>query len=292
MPTEFAVDLHDEIVEAGATLGLRHAGAFAFDAAAAGARVPLVGPRHGPARRPVRGGLGFAVASTTDFVGRDALAKLKDGPTPEALVSVHVPEPMLWHGESVLRGDERIGHVTSGRIAPTLGWLRGPRVDPGDVPADGAVALEIRGRTRAGHREAAPFYDPTRRTHVSASFASIGVPIDSVGRAGGTEHAPAALREAGLLDAIGARDAGDLPVRIRGEERDPALGHRGDRRRAGDHGGELAPRRRAPDRPPGSGRSWWAAAARSCPGRSRARATRSGVSASPTWTATWISTTA
>jgi arginase len=56
------------------------------------------------------------------------------------------------------------------------------------------------------------------------SFAAIGVPIDSVGRAGGTEHAPAALRDLGLLDAIGARDAGDLPVRIRGEERDPASG--------------------------------------------------------------------
>ena len=55
-------------------------------------------------------------------------------------------------------------------------------------------------------------------------FTTIGVPIDSVGRAGGTEHAPAALRDLGLLDAIGARDAGDLPVRIRGEERDPASG--------------------------------------------------------------------
>ncbi len=49
----------------------------------------------------------------------------------------------------------------------------------------------------------------------------IGVPIDSVGRAGGTEHAPRALREAGLLEALGALDGGDLDVRIRGEERDP-----------------------------------------------------------------------
>jgi hypothetical protein len=30
------------------------------------------------------------------------------------------------------------------------------------------------------------------------------VPIDSVGRAGGTEHAPAAVRERGLLERIGA----------------------------------------------------------------------------------------
>ncbi|HKZ15075.1 MAG TPA: arginase family protein [Solirubrobacterales bacterium] len=53
---------------------------------------------------------------------------------------------------------------------------------------------------------------------------SIGVPFDSVGRAGGTETAPSALRELGLPEALGARDEGDLAVRIRGERRDPATG--------------------------------------------------------------------
>ena len=55
-------------------------------------------------------------------------------------------------------------------------------------------------------------------------WAVIGVPIDSVGRAGGTEHAPAAVREHGLAERIGARDRGDLDVRIRGDDRDPATG--------------------------------------------------------------------
>jgi arginase len=52
----------------------------------------------------------------------------------------------------------------------------------------------------------------------------IGVPIDSVGRSGGTEFAPGVLRELGVLDALGAEDAGDLDVSIRGEERDPDTG--------------------------------------------------------------------
>jgi arginase len=56
------------------------------------------------------------------------------------------------------------------------------------------------------------------------SWTAIGVPIDSVGRAGGTEHAPAALREAGLVERLGIPDRGDLDVRIRGEERDPETG--------------------------------------------------------------------
>jgi arginase len=52
----------------------------------------------------------------------------------------------------------------------------------------------------------------------------LGVPIDSVGRSGGTELAPAALREAGLVERLGAADRGDLGVRIRGDERDPETG--------------------------------------------------------------------
>jgi arginase len=53
---------------------------------------------------------------------------------------------------------------------------------------------------------------------------TIGVPFDSVGRGGGAETGPARLRELGLPQALGARDEGDLPVRIRGEERDPLTG--------------------------------------------------------------------
>jgi arginase len=52
----------------------------------------------------------------------------------------------------------------------------------------------------------------------------IGVPIDSVGRNGGTEHGPEALRELGLPAALGAGDGGDLEVRIRGDVRDPETG--------------------------------------------------------------------
>jgi arginase len=53
---------------------------------------------------------------------------------------------------------------------------------------------------------------------------AVGVPIDSVGRSGGTELAPQKLRDLGLVSALGGADAGDLDVRIRGEQRDPETG--------------------------------------------------------------------
>ncbi|MGH2926027.1 MAG: arginase family protein [Solirubrobacterales bacterium] len=52
----------------------------------------------------------------------------------------------------------------------------------------------------------------------------IGVPIDSVGRSGGTELAPAALRDLGIVEALDAVDGGDLEVRVRGSERDSETG--------------------------------------------------------------------
>jgi arginase len=65
---------------------------------------------------------------------------------------------------------------------------------------------------------------------VTADLVVLGVPIDCVGipdasdRPVGTELSPGALRAAGLLSATGAADAGDLPVRLVGRERDAGTG--------------------------------------------------------------------
>jgi arginase len=57
----------------------------------------------------------------------------------------------------------------------------------------------------------------------------LGVPVDSVGApAGGppsgTEESPAVLRSLGLLDRLDASDAGDVDVRITGQDRDEVSG--------------------------------------------------------------------
>jgi arginase len=54
-------------------------------------------------------------------------------------------------------------------------------------------------------------------------FVFIGAPADSVLRSGGAEGAPDRLRELGVADALGA-DARNLPVRVRGDRRDPSSG--------------------------------------------------------------------
>ncbi len=124
---------------------------------------------------------------------------------------------------------------------------------------------------------------------MTAGFTFIGVPIDSVGRSGGTEHGPAKLRELGLADVCGA-DAGDLDVRIRGEERDPITGIVG----SPDVLTTTAAIREATAASLSSGERPFlvGGVARSFQARWPGPAMSSAVSAWRIWTVTWICTTA
>jgi 4-methylaminobutanoate oxidase (formaldehyde-forming) len=161
VPTEFAADLYEQVVAAGASLGLRHAGAFAFDASRLERGFRSWGHDVGPVDEPFGAGLGFAISRTKgpDFVGREALELLRDARRDRRLVSVHAPEAVLWHGESIVRGDERLGHVTSAGIAPTLGGSAGLAWIHGDPGGDG-WGVEIRGEVAPVALQAEPFYDP------------------------------------------------------------------------------------------------------------------------------------
>ena len=73
----------------------------------------------------------------------------------------------LWHGESVLRDGERVGHVTSGAFGFTLGggvglaWVHGPDgVDDAWLDS-GEWCIEIRDRQVPATVHARAFYDPS-----------------------------------------------------------------------------------------------------------------------------------
>jgi len=55
-------------------------------------------------------------------------------------------------------------------------------------------------------------------------LAILDAPIDCSGRGRGEEHAPAALRAAGLVERLPARDAGEVDAHIRDPRRDPDTG--------------------------------------------------------------------
>jgi glycine cleavage system aminomethyltransferase T/glycine/D-amino acid oxidase-like deaminating enzyme len=162
VPTEFVSDLYDRIVVAGDDLGLRHAGAFAFDAARLERGFRSWGHDIGQLDDPFSAGLGFAVhlRGDGDFVGREALTALKDGPRDRRLVSVHAPGVTLWHGESLLHGDDRRGHITSAGVAPTLsGGSVGLAWVHGELDADG-WSVQVGDRLVPATVQLEPFHDP------------------------------------------------------------------------------------------------------------------------------------
>jgi 4-methylaminobutanoate oxidase (formaldehyde-forming) len=170
VPTEFAVDLHDKIVEAGREAGLRHAGFLAFDALRLERGFRSWGHDMGQLDDPYESGLGFTVASEkrVEFVGREALAVRAEAPRTRRLVSVKLSDPdaALWHGESVLVDGRRAGHVTSGAFGHTLGtsvalaWIHDEEPITADRLAGGAVTVEVRDRVIPAEASVRPFYDP------------------------------------------------------------------------------------------------------------------------------------
>ena len=67
---------------------------------------------------------------------------------------------MLWHGEPVVIGKERIGYVTSGGYGHHLGAAVGLAWVHGDLAADLPVSVEVRGTKVRATLSREPFYDP------------------------------------------------------------------------------------------------------------------------------------
>jgi arginase len=65
---------------------------------------------------------------------------------------------------------------------------------------------------------------PPEELEAMARLTVVDAPIDSSGAGRGEERAPAALRAAGLVERLRARDAGEADARIRDTRRDPDTG--------------------------------------------------------------------
>jgi glycine cleavage system aminomethyltransferase T/glycine/D-amino acid oxidase-like deaminating enzyme len=146
VPTEFAVGVYEDLVDAGSDLGLADAGYYAINSLRLDKGYRAFGSDLTPDRTPLEAGLRFTCKLKTpiDFSGRAALeSAIAEGPR-RRLVSLRVGDPavMLWGGELVLHDGAPAGQVTSAAWSATFGaavglayvWRkdRGP-VGPGDL---------------------------------------------------------------------------------------------------------------------------------------------------------------
>jgi glycine cleavage system aminomethyltransferase T/glycine/D-amino acid oxidase-like deaminating enzyme len=125
VPAEFAVGAYEDLIEAGAGLGLVNAGYYAIESMRLEKAYRAFGRELTPDYTPVEAGLLFACKLRTaiPFLGREAVERARSEGPRRKLASLVLPDPaaMIWGGELVLRDGIAAGQVTSGGWGETLG---------------------------------------------------------------------------------------------------------------------------------------------------------------------------
>jgi glycine cleavage system aminomethyltransferase T/glycine/D-amino acid oxidase-like deaminating enzyme len=171
-PTEFAVGVYEDLMAAGADLGVVNAGYYAIESLRLEKGYRAFGRELTPDYDPVQAGLLFACKLKTDlgFLGRDAVEKARAAGPRQRLVSVVLDDPdeMMWGGELLLRDGAAAGLVTSAAWGATLGASVGMayvRSSDGDVVTpdyirSGRYQVNVGGHVRDAKVSLRPPFDP------------------------------------------------------------------------------------------------------------------------------------
>ncbi|GAC1566390.1 MAG: glycine cleavage system aminomethyltransferase GcvT [Ktedonobacteraceae bacterium] len=159
--SEHAVKLWRDLLAAGKERGLLPAGLGARDTLRLEAGYCLYGHELDEATNPLEAGLGWTVKlNKGEFIGHDALVRIKEQGTKRKLVGIEMVERGVCRGGYPIYADgEQIGALTSGAPAPTLnknigmGYVEAAHAIPGN-----AVYIDIRGKHTAAQIVALPFY--------------------------------------------------------------------------------------------------------------------------------------
>ena len=170
VPTEFMLGVYDEIVAAGESFGLVHAGYHAINSLRIEKAYRHWSHDITDEDTPLEAGLGFAVKFDKEggFIGRDALLAQQESGVGKRLLQFRLqdPEPLLYHGEPIWSDDQLVGHITSGAYGHSLGACIGLGYVPVEPGTDAAELLksnyeiEVAGVRFPADASLRPMYDP------------------------------------------------------------------------------------------------------------------------------------
>ena len=171
LPTEFAQDIYDKIIDAGADHGLKLAGMHALNSLRLEKAYRHWGHDITDEDSPLEAGLGFAVKfdKKGGFIGRDALMKQKENTILKRRLlqfALDDPQPLLYHNEPIWCGQKIVGDLTSGMYGHTIGTCLGM----GYVSCEEGVSkeflesnsfeIEVAGQRYPARTSLTAFYDP------------------------------------------------------------------------------------------------------------------------------------
>jgi 4-methylaminobutanoate oxidase (formaldehyde-forming) len=173
VPAEYGAGVYDDLVTAGADLGIRPVGLDAMSSLRLEKGYRDMGVDIDNTDNPIEAGLGFAVAwdKPGGFIGRDALLTARAaGPPKQRVVGLIVADPSadLFGNEPVFLAGEWVGYVRAAAYGYTVG---GPVALAQVASADGVTAEWLKAgdftvrtdeRDWPARLQFAPFYDPKR----------------------------------------------------------------------------------------------------------------------------------
>lgn len=171
IPTEFTLHVFDALVEAGAEVGLKHAGFQALDTLRLEKAYRDYGHDIDNTDTPLEVGLGFFVDfdKPGGFIGREALLRHKESsPYKYRLVQflLEDPEPLLYGGEPIYRDGVRVGYLSAGGYGHTLGGGVGLGCVENEAGVSvefiksGSYEIEVASRRYPAKASLGPMYDP------------------------------------------------------------------------------------------------------------------------------------
>jgi aminomethyltransferase len=160
-PRDQAIAIWEAFLVAGGEGGLKPCGLGCRDTLRLEAAMPLYGHELAEDIDPLTAGLGFAVKlDKADFIGRDALIRLKDQTNRPVRVGLKLASRRIAREHSeVFAGDARIGEVSSGTFSPTLEQsIAMAYLTPSHAALGVQVEIDIRGKREPAEVVPLPFY--------------------------------------------------------------------------------------------------------------------------------------
>jgi aminomethyltransferase len=152
------------IFEAGEEFGIEPIGLGARDTLRLEMKYCLYGNDIDQTTNPLEAGLGWITKlDKGEFIGREAMAKMKAAGIPRKLVGFEMEgKSIARHGYPILQDGAPIGRVTSGTFSPSLEKSIGMGYVASEHAAAGAeLMIDIRGRAAKAKVVKTPFYQRT-----------------------------------------------------------------------------------------------------------------------------------
>ena len=169
MPMEAAPGIYDLLMEAGKALGVRNAGYRAIESCRLEKGYRYWSTDLTADYTPWEAGLGFCVAlDKGDFIGREALAEAKEQGITRKLSCFTLEEYRpLNGGETISRGGEVLGVLTSGGYGYTVGQSIAYGYIPSELTSETDFEIEVMGEPVRARRHDGALYDRKREKILS-----------------------------------------------------------------------------------------------------------------------------